>query len=127
MKTNHIGWRSKGCEVTAKARKVASLETMVIDFQHMALELARQISAEEERTGVKNSAHIAYSTLAKATALRRANLLTSAADLRAKLDTARRELEAAEAELRALEPVETRNTDRQLRKIGRTDVDARPN
>jgi hypothetical protein len=127
MKTNHIGWRSKGFEVTEKARKVASLETMVIDFQHMALELARQISAEEERTGVKNSAHIAYSTLAKATALRRANLLTSAADLRAKLDTARRELEAAEAELRALEPVETRNTDRQRRKIGRTDVDARPN
>ena len=126
MKSNHTGWRSKRFEITEKARKVASLEAMVIDFEHMALELARQISAEEERTGVKNPAHVAYSTLAKATALRRANLLNSAADLRAKLDMARRELEEAEAELRGLEPAETRDADRQLRKIDRTAADARP-
>ena len=127
MKSNHPTLRAKRFEVTEKARKVASLETMVIDFEHMALELARQISAEEERTGVKNPAHIAYSTLAKATTLRRTNLLNSAADLRAKLDMARRELEEAEAELRALEPAETRDADRQLRKIDRTVADARPN
>ena len=126
MKSNHTGWRSKRFEITEKARKVASLEAMVIDFEHMALELARQISAEEERTGIKNPAHIAYSTLAKATALRRANLLNSAADLRAKLDMARRELEEAEAELRVLDPVEMGDTDRQLRKIDHTAADARP-
>ena len=127
MRSSYIGWRSKRIEVSEKARKVASLEAMVIDLEHMALELSRQISAEEERTGVKSPAHIAYSTLAKATALRRNNLLNSAADLRAKLDIARRELEEVEAELRALEPVETRDTDRQLSKIDRTVADARPN
>jgi hypothetical protein len=125
MKTNHIGWRSKGFEVTAKARKVASLETMVIDFQHMALELARQISAEEERTASRTCPHRLFD-IGKGDGAASCHHQLGA-DLRAKLDTARSELEAAEAELRALEPVETRNTDRQLRKIGRTDADARPN
>jgi hypothetical protein len=127
MESNHIALRSKRFEATEKARKVASLETMVIDFEHTALELARQISAEEERTGVKNPAHIAYSTLAKATALRRTNLLNSAADLRVKLDMARRELEEVKAELCALEPAETHDADRPRRKIDRTVADARPN
>src|SRR2546430_17537880 len=104
MKSNRSALRAKRSDVTAKARKVASLEAMVIDFEYMALELARQISAEEERTGLKNPAHVAYSTLAKATTLRRTKLLNSAADLRAKLDMARRELEAAAAELCALAP-----------------------
>jgi hypothetical protein len=63
----------------------------------MALELARQISAEEERYRRQNSAHIAYSTLARRRRCAQPTLLTSAADLRA-ADTARRELEAAEAE-----------------------------
>ena len=127
MKSNHPTLRAKRFDVAEKARKVASLEAMVIDFEHMALELARQISSEEERTDVKNPAHVAYSTLAKATTLRRTKLLNSVADLRAKLDMARRELEEAEAELRALEPAETRDADRQLRKIDRTVADARPN
>jgi hypothetical protein len=120
MESNHIEWRSKCFEVTEKARKVACLEAMVTDFEHIALELARQIAAEEERTGVKNPTHFAYSILAKATAMRRTNLLISAADLRGKLDMARRELEGREAELRALGPlVETRDTDRQVGKFDR--------
>jgi hypothetical protein len=44
--------RSKRFELTEKAHKVASLEMMVIDLEYMAMELARQISTEEERTGV---------------------------------------------------------------------------
>ena len=68
-------------DVTEKARKVASLEAMVIDFEHMALELTRQISSEEEYTHVKDPAHVAYSTFAKATRLRRTKLLDSVADL----------------------------------------------
>jgi hypothetical protein len=98
---------------------------MVIDFEHMASELARQIEAEEERTRERSPAHIAYSTLAKAMTLRRTKLLGSAADLSARLDIARRELEEAEAELHALEPAETRDADRQPRKIDRTLTEAR--
>jgi hypothetical protein len=62
MVPNHPTLRAKRFEFTEKARKVASLEMMVIDLDHMAMELARQISVEEERTGIKNPAHVAYST-----------------------------------------------------------------
>ena len=73
---------------------------MILDFEHIAVDLARQIAAEEERTGIKDPAHFAYSTFAKAAGLRRANLLTSVADLRVKLDAARREHEEVVLELR---------------------------
>jgi hypothetical protein len=77
----------------------------------MAADLARQIAAEEERIGIKDPAHFSYSTFAKAAAQRRDNLMTSIADLRAKLDAAKRDHEEAASELSKLEPAE----DRQLR------------
>jgi flagellar protein FliJ len=116
MKPRDATLRLKRFEATEKARKVASIETMILDFEHMATDLSRQISAEEERTGVKDPAHFAYSTFAKAATLRRTKLLTSVADLRVKLDAARHEHEEAVTELRKLEPIETRDADRQLRK-----------
>jgi flagellar FliJ protein len=120
MKQRDAALRVKRFEVAEKARKVASLESMIIDFEHMAADLARQIAAEEERTGIKDPAHFAYSTFAKAAGLRRANLLTSGADLRVKLDAARREHEDVLTDLRKLEPTEIRDTDRQLRKVDRS-------
>jgi flagellar export protein FliJ len=108
--------RIKRFEAAEKARKVASLETMIRDFEHMAADLARQIAAEEERTNIKDAAHFAYSTFAKAASQRRSNLLTSVADLREQLDVARREHDEAALELRKLEPVESRDLDRHLRK-----------
>jgi hypothetical protein len=122
-----MAWRSKHFAVTEKARKVASLEAMVIDCEFMASELARQIATEERRTGVRDPAHIGYSTFARATAQRRANLETSVASLRTKLTLARREQEEAKAELLALEPLETRDTNQQRREVNRTIADARPN
>jgi hypothetical protein len=116
MKPRDTTLRLKRFEASEKARKVASLETMIFDFDQMAADLARQIGAEEERTGVRDAAHFAYSTFAKAAALRRAKLLTSVADLRLKLDAARQEHEDAVTELRRLEPIESRDSDRQLRK-----------
>ena len=116
MKQRDTALRLRRFEASEKARKVASIETMILDFEHMANDLARQITAEEERTGVRDPAHFAYSTFAKAATLRRANLLTSVADLRSKLEAARREHENAVAELRKLEPIETRDGDRHVRK-----------
>ena len=116
MKPRDTALRLRRFEASEKARKVASIETMIRDFEHMTLDLTRQISAEEERTGVKDSAHFAYSTFAKAAALRRANLRTSIADLRTKLDAAKQEHETAAAELKKLEPIEARDTSLQLRK-----------
>lgn len=116
MKPRDAALRLKRFEASEKARKVGSIETMILDFEHMAVDLSRQIAAEEERTGVRDAAHFAYSTFAKAAALRRTNLLTSVADLRVKLDAARQEHEDALTELRKLEPIESRDTDWQVRK-----------
>jgi flagellar protein FliJ len=122
MKPRDFSLRSKRFDVSEKARKVASLETMIRDLEHMATDLHRQIQAEEERTGVRDSSHFAYSTFAKAAALRRANQMNSINDLRAKLDVARREHEEAALELRKLEPVESRDHERHLRKVDRNDA-----
>ena len=116
MKPRDTALRLKRFEASEKARKVGSIETMILDFEHMSADLSRQITAEEERTGVRDPAHFAYSTFAKAAALRRANLQTSVADLRVKLDAARAEHDEAVTELRKLEPIETREIERPMRK-----------
>ena len=112
MKTRDAALRVKRFELTETARKVASMETMVADFEHVANDLMRQIAAEEERTGIRDCAHFAYSTFAKAARLRRSNLLESVADLKVKLDAAKREHEEVASELRKLEPAAARDGDR---------------
>ena len=114
MKPRDTTLRLKRFEVAEKGRKVGSMETMILDLEHMAADLARQIAAEEERTGIKDPLHFAYSTFAKAAAQRRGNLLNSIADLKLKLDAAKRDHEDAASELIKLEPVDDR--DRLLRK-----------
>jgi flagellar FliJ protein len=112
MKPRDAALRVKRFEVSEKARTVVSMESMIGDFERMANDLARQIAAEEERTGVKDTSHFAYSTFAKAASLRRMNLLNSVADLRAKLDAAKREHEEMANELSKLEPVSARDGER---------------
>jgi hypothetical protein len=119
MKSREAALRSKRFDLTEKGRKVASMEAMVADFEHMASDLMRQITAEEERTGVRDSGHFAYSTFAKAARLRRSNLLNSVEDLKVKLDAARHEHAATAAELSRLEPPALRDSDRSLVKVDR--------
>jgi hypothetical protein len=106
MKPRDSTIRAKRFEVAERARKVASLEGTIRDFELMASDLARQIANEEDRTGVRDQAHFAYSTFAKAAAQRRANLLTSVEDLKAKLAVARQDHEEAVLALKRLEPAE---------------------
>ena len=65
MKARESALRLKRFEADEMARKVADLEHMIREFEGMASDLDRQIRAEEERTGVKDPAHFAYSTFAK--------------------------------------------------------------
>jgi flagellar FliJ protein len=95
--------RLKRFEVAERARRVTLLETMIRDFGGMALDLAHQIAVEEERTRIKDTAHVAYSTFAAAAAVRRRNLLISVADLTSQLELARRELNRATKQLDDLE------------------------
>jgi len=95
--------RQKRFEAAEHTRKVTLMEAMMADFERMAANLAFEIATEEERTRIKDATHPAYSTLATAVALRRSNLLVSAADLKSKLDAAKRECEDALIRLHALE------------------------
>ena len=106
MKPRDSAMRTKRFEVAEKARKVASLEGTIRDFESMASDLARQIANEEDRTGIRDQAHFAYSTFAKAAAQRRANLLASVDDLKDKLEAARRDYDEAVLALKHLEPAE---------------------
>ena len=115
MKQREFALRAKRFDAAEKARKVALLEAMIRDFEGMATELSRQIAAEEERTGVRDAGHFAYSTFAKAAAQRRSNLQTSVSDLRDKLEVARREHDEVISELNKLEPA-AEDRDRLLRK-----------
>lgn len=99
MKSRETSFRVKRFAVEEKRRKVADLEHMIREFEHMAIELDRQVQSEEDRTGIKDRSHFAYSTLAKAAAQRRDNLRASIANLQIKLEVAVRERDDACADL----------------------------
>lgn len=99
MKSRESFVRNKRFELDEKARCVEELQDMIRDFEQLAADLERQIAAEEDRTGVKDIGHFAYSTFAKAAMQRRDNLRSSAADLRAKLEGAEKEADETRAQL----------------------------
>jgi hypothetical protein len=114
----------KRFEADEKQRKVADIEAMINEFEQMAADLERQIVSEEERTGVRNEAHFAYSTFARAAAQRRDNLRASVADLRAKHESAVAVRNEALAELDVAASAEERGNDRG-RRVDRDASDAR--
>jgi flagellar protein FliJ len=115
MKSRESNLRLKRFEADEKARKVADLQHMVREFETMAADLDRQIQSEEDRTGIKDVTHFAYSTFAKAAAQRRANLKASVEDLISKLEAALRERDAAAADLQAASVPDPRENDRHRR------------
>ncbi len=115
MKSRETSFRLKRFEAEEKRRKVADLELMIREFEHMASELDRQVQSEEDRTGIKDRGHFAYSTLAKAAAQRRDNLRASVNNLQMKLESAVRERDDACADLdRSNAPEGQREIDRRL-------------
>lgn len=112
MKSREAVIRLKRFEVEEKRRKVADIESMIGDFNNMAADLDRQIAIEQERAGISDVNHYAYPTFAKAAIQRRNNLTASAADLEAKLASARAELDEANEELKKIELLEERDAER---------------
>lgn len=109
MKSRDSVLRLKAFQVDEKRRQVRQIETMIGEFERMARELDEQITAEQDRTGIHDVAHFAYSTFAKAAQQRRDNLLASAAELRGQLDAAGAELAEVEEELKKLEALAERD------------------
>lgn len=122
MKPRESALRLKRFAADEKIRKVADLESMIREFEQMAVDLDRQISSEEERTGVKDRQHFAYSTFAKAAAQRRENLMISVEDLRAKLALAVSERDSALEVLQVSEAGDGREPSRSRRRDGGTDA-----
>lgn len=90
-KSHEVAVGLKRFEAGEKKRKVDELEQMIAELHNVAVDLDRQVNAEEERTGVKDPAHFAYSTLASSASKRRDNLRASIAGLMVSLDAAKRE------------------------------------
>jgi flagellar FliJ protein len=105
--------RLKKFQVDEKRRQVAQIEMMVADFERMASELDQQIEIEQQKTGISDVAHFAYSTFAKAAIGRRDNLLASAADMRDKLEAAQDALAEAVEELKKVELLDQREQGRE--------------
>jgi flagellar protein FliJ len=109
MKSREGVMRLKRFHVEEKRRQVAQIEMMIADFERIAQELTDQIAAEQDRSGIHDKAHFAYSTFAKAAAQRRDNLMASANELKGQLAAAEEECAAAKAELEKIEAIVERD------------------
>jgi flagellar FliJ protein len=109
MKSRDTLVRLKRFQVEEKRRRLAQIEMMIAEFNRMAGELDREIAAEEQKSGVKDTAHYAYSTYARAARGRRDNLLHSADELKGQLEEARVLLEQASDELAKAQVLENRD------------------
>jgi flagellar FliJ protein len=116
MKARETALKLKRFETDEKARKVADLEQMIREFETIASDLDRQIQAEEDRTGVKDAKHFAYSTFAKSASQRRDNLRASIAGLRHKLEAAQQDFDEAKQQLALVTTEQPRDMSRPTRR-----------
>lgn len=109
MKSRDTLIRLKRFQAEEKRRRVAQIEAMIAEFSRMAADLDREIAAEEQRTGVNDPSHFAYSTYARASRTRRDNLQQSTEELRGQLEEAKARFEEANAELAKAQTMEVRD------------------
>ena len=109
MKSRNTLIRLKKFQLDERRRKVAQIEAMIADFQRMAIDLEREIVAEQERVGIYDPTHFAYPTYAKAAMARRENLRRSADELAAQLDEAKAALQESFEELKKAELLDERD------------------
>ena len=109
MKSRETLIRLRKFQVDEKRRRVAQIESMVADFDRMAADLEREITAEQDRAGIHDPTHFAYPTYAKAATVRRDNLKRSADELKGQLEDARMALAEAFEELKKVELLDERD------------------
>ena len=104
MKSRDSLIRLKRFQVDDHRRRIAKIELMINEFSRMVVELDREITTEESKSGITDPAHFAYPTYARSARSRRDNLKQSVEELngqitevRAKLDIAIQDLQKAEA------------------------------
>ncbi|MFG1296466.1 MULTISPECIES: flagellar export protein FliJ [Xanthobacter] len=99
MKSREPLIRAKKFQIDDARRRLAQIDAMIADFERMAVDLDRDIAAEEQRSGITDPAHFAYPPLAHAARGRRDNLRRSVEDLAAQRAAASTALSEAEADL----------------------------
>jgi flagellar export protein FliJ len=109
MKSRDTLVRLKRFQVEDKRRRLSQIEMMIAEFNRMAVELDREIVVEEQKSGVKDASHYAYSTYARAARTRRDNLLHSADELKGQLEEARLLFDQATDELAKAQVLEGRD------------------
>lgn len=113
MKSRDTLIRLKRFQADEKRRRVAQIEAMIAEFTRMATDLDREIASEEQKSGITDQAHFAYSTYARAARGRRDNLIQSAEELRGQAEGARLQLEEALEDLAKAQTLDGRDkTDR---------------
>jgi flagellar export protein FliJ len=123
MKSRDTLVRLKRFQAEEKRRRVNQIEMMIAEFGRMAGDLDREIAAEEQRTGVKDQTHYAYSTYARAAMTRRDNLSHSAEELKQQLEEARGLLAVANDELSKAQVLENREKGPALGDLARDAMD----
>jgi flagellar export protein FliJ len=108
MKSRDTLIRLKRFHVDEKRRRVMQIETMIAEFDRMAVDLDREIATEEQKAGISDLAHFAYPTYAKAARTRRDNLKRSADELKTQLQDAQAELGEAFEALKKVEILDNR-------------------
>jgi flagellar export protein FliJ len=108
MKSRDTLIRLKRFQAEEKRRRVRQIELMVAEFTRMAIDLDREIVAEEKRAGISDPSHFAYPTYARAALARRDNLKRSIDELTAQIADAKAAQEEAQAELLKYESLEGR-------------------
>ncbi|HFB2048526.1 MAG: flagellar export protein FliJ [Hyphomicrobiaceae bacterium] len=86
MKIRNSKLNTKRFAAEAKSLEIRTLQQMLDEFGDIIEELTKQVVVEEEHTGIFDASHFAYSTFARAAVQRRANLYSSIADLKVKLE-----------------------------------------
>ena len=109
MKSRDTLVRLKRFQVEDKRRRLTQIEMMIAEFNRMAAELDREIGIEEQKSGVKDVTHYAYSTYARAARTRRDNLLHSADELQGQLEEARLLFDQATDDLAKAQVLEGRD------------------
>jgi len=105
--------RLKKFQVDEKRRQLTQIEMMIADFERMASELDQQIEYEQQKTGITDVGHFAYSTFARAAMTRRDNLLASANNMKGQLEAAQDALAEAVEDLKKVELLDQREQGRE--------------
>ena len=113
--------RLKKFQVDEKRRKIAQIEAMIAEFERIAADLDREIQAEQDRTGIHDPSHFAYSTYAKAAIGRSDNLKRSTEELVGQLERAQAALRDSFEELKKLELLDERDQVRERTSEGTRD------